>query len=355
VSRRAGAEPFLSEPLPDAPWPVAARDLLTERERSLYQSLLRLYPDHKIFIQVALSQLIDVPESHPKRQSIRNQFSQLVADFVLCRPDLSVVAVIELDDRSHRRADRQAADARKTKALEDSGLRLVRVPAGALPSAEKLQALVDGERRVRDRSDIPEFQQFLPAEPDLRLADDWGSLRTDNSAVGSTGTSGAESRVLNLVMLKLALGAAILGGGWFLYAQFLPIAIQRGFQPLTGRQQLLASSTLPRSPSTSAPALIAPLVVAARPTAEELAEEKRAQLQEATALQKQKNLMWAAFYSAPVSCEHPVDWNAQVECGNQYMRAKREFEKQWAAEHASGQARGAAVVLDNGSIGGSRK
>jgi hypothetical protein len=57
--------------------------------------LLNLYPDHKIFVQVALSQLIDVPEDHPGRQSIRNRFSQLVADFVLCRSDLSVIAVIE--------------------------------------------------------------------------------------------------------------------------------------------------------------------------------------------------------------------------------------------------------------------
>jgi very-short-patch-repair endonuclease len=44
--------------------------------------------------------------------------------------------VIELDDRSHRRADRQDADARKTKALEYAGLRLVRIPAGAQPSGK---------------------------------------------------------------------------------------------------------------------------------------------------------------------------------------------------------------------------
>jgi hypothetical protein len=64
VNRSAGAEPHFSEPLPDAAWPVAARNLLTQREQSLYQRLLSLYPDHKIFVQVALSQLIDVPEDH---------------------------------------------------------------------------------------------------------------------------------------------------------------------------------------------------------------------------------------------------------------------------------------------------
>jgi hypothetical protein len=109
------------EPLPEAPWPVASKGLLTNRERAFYQTLHALYPEYRVFVQVALSQLIDVAEDHPERYSIRARFCQLVADFVLCRPDLSVIAVIELDDRSHERRSRQAADARKTKALVDFG------------------------------------------------------------------------------------------------------------------------------------------------------------------------------------------------------------------------------------------
>jgi Protein of unknown function (DUF2726) len=180
VNRKAGAEPLLGEALPDAPWPVAARKLLTDREQSLYQSLVRLYPEHRIFIQVALSQLIDVPEDHPERLSIRNRFSQLVADFVLCRSDLGVVAVIELDDRSHERRDRQDADARKTKALVDAGLRLVRIPAGVLPSVEKLREIIDADRALSGyRDEAPKMHRFIAVEPELRLADDWGTVPTD--------------------------------------------------------------------------------------------------------------------------------------------------------------------------------
>jgi hypothetical protein len=352
VNRRTGAEPFFSEPLPDAPWPVAAQNLLTERERSLYQSLLSLYPDHRIFVQVAVSQLIDVPESHPERQSIRNRFSQLVADFVLCRSDLSVMAVIELDDRSHERSVRKDADARKTKALGDAGLRLVRIPAGALPSVEKLQALVDAETPVRDRSEIPEFQRFVPAGSELRSANDWESLRSDISVVGPTDSGRAESRALKLMALKWGLGIVVLVAGWFLYSQFLPLAIQHAFQPLAVRR-VTASSVLPK-PSAVAPVRIPTASVVAGPTAEEVAEKRRAQVQELAALQKQKNLAWAASYSPPVSCEHPVDWSAQVECGNQYMRARKLFEQRWVTEHTTGQATGSATVLENASIGGSR-
>ncbi len=148
----------------DEQWPVAARSLLTKRERELYERLLGLFPDHRLFIQVALSQLIDVPETHPDRMSIRNRFSQLVADFVLCRSDLSIVAVIELDDRSHRRPDRQAADGRKNKVLADAGLRLIRIPEGTVPSADRLKESSMSHRHLvarqtRPRSTRPSHQQ----------------------------------------------------------------------------------------------------------------------------------------------------------------------------------------------------
>jgi hypothetical protein len=351
MNRSAGVEPFVSDTLPDAPWPVAARTLLTPREQSLYQSLLSLYPDHKIFVQVALSQLIDVPEYHPERQSIRNRFSQLVADFVLCRSDLSVIAVIELDDRSHERRDRQAADARKTKALADADLRLVRVPAGALPSEETLRDIIGADRPRVDRSEIPQSQRFVPAESELRLADDdWGSVQTVAPRVDH---DAAESRAVRAVALRMALGGVVIVGGWFIYSQFVPVVMQRAFQPLAVRH-VASSSTLPHSSSTGAPARISSVPMVAGPTQQELAEKRRVESQAAAALQRQKDRAWAAFYSAPASCEHPVDWKAQVECGNQYMRAKNAFEKRWVGEHASDQTTAATVTLDNDSIGGSR-
>jgi Protein of unknown function (DUF2726) len=179
MNQSQGSNPLVTEPLPDAPWPVAARNLLSAREQSLYQRLLSLYPKHQVFVQVALSQLIDVDRNYPESESIRARYKQLVADFVLCRADLSVVAVIELDDRSHERRDRQDADARKTKALVDAGLRLVRIPAGELPSEEELREIIDADRAsLGERLEIPKIQHFVAPEPELRLAPDWGSAPT---------------------------------------------------------------------------------------------------------------------------------------------------------------------------------
>jgi hypothetical protein len=319
VNWRAAAKPLAGHPLSDDPWPLAAKKLLTEREQSLYLSLLSLYPDHRVFIQVALSQLIDVPENHPDRQSIRNRFSQLVADFVLCRADLSLVAVIELDDRSHKRPDRQDADARKNKALADAGMRLVRIPAGRLPSEDALRAVIDADGRLKDS---PREETVLSlAEDTYPPASSYDS--DDSNAV---------SRELKRAALKVLVAAILLGCGWIIFSQVLPTAIKQAFQPLANTQVRRASSA--RQPSFS---VISP--------------EKKGQLQGAAVLQKQKDVAWAAFYAAPTACEHPADWNAQVECGNQYMRAKKLFEQRWAAEHPSSQVSGA----DGISIGGPHK
>ena len=338
-----------SEILSEAPWPVAARKLLTAREQSLYDSLSGLYPRHRLFVQVALSQLIDVDWNHPECESIRARYKQLVADFVLCRPDLSVVAVIELDDRSHRRRDRQDADARKTKALVDAGLRLVRIPAGDLPSEEALREIVGADRLSGGRLERPKLHGVAPGEPELRLVDEWVTAPSPTSSMDH---ERAASRAVRVAVLKMVLAGVVLVGGWFAYTQLLPVVLKWVFQPLAiphapGSRPANSASTQPAIPVAAVP------VVAGR-AQPDLVEKTRAE-SEAAALQRQKAHAWLAYYAAPASCEHPIDWKAQVECGNQYMRAKKEFEKQWLGEHPSAESSGGAVVLDNGSIGGRRK
>ena len=323
---------LIGGPLPEDPWPVAAKKLLTERERSLYQRLLSLYPDHELFVQVSLSQLIDVPENHPERQSIRNRFSQLVADFVLCRPDLNLVAVIELDDRSHERPDRQDADRRKNKALADAGIRLVRIPKGPLPSDQHLRTLIDAEGRGG---------RIYPEEPVLTLAED--VFAPDVSGVGEH--SSANSREFKRLALKAAALAVLVAGGWLFYSYLLPGLMRQAFAPLAKPPHTVVVS--PKAPAKPKPNLHAPVV--APPNPELSAEAKRARDQEMAAVVRQKNLAFAAFYSPPASCEHPIDWNAQVECGNQFMRAKKAFELKWTAEHPS-EPRETGVALDNPSV-----
>jgi Protein of unknown function (DUF2726) len=337
VNRSAG------NPLPDEPWPVSARDLLSRREKTLYQTLVVLYPDHRLLVQVALSQLINIDRNHPQSESIRARYKQLVADFVLCRSDLSVVAVIELDDRTHAWPKRKAADARKNRALADARIRLVRIPAGRLPSPDTLRALVDAgavEEGTREETMLSLVQTV--------------DIYDEASMHAWRDHSSEESREVKRVVLRAITVAVLLLGGWFIFSHVLPAAIKQAFQPLATAPARRTSST--RQPSFS---VISPQIptapVVSQSSAEELGLQKQQTLRAANALQKKKDLAWAAFYSAPASCEHPADWSAQVECGNQYMRAKKVFEQKWEAEHPVSQGTAAEVVLDSASVRGGKK
>ena len=149
---------------------------------------------------MALSQLVEVRHDTPNRQSIQNKFFRLVADFVLCRRDLSVLAVIELDDTSHTAAKRQDADRRKEMVLESAGIRLVRIPAGPIPSVEELQRLITV------------------------------GGTTPKAGVTASAMS-AETHTLVKRIFNLAALAVILIGGWLVYAHFLNIGLPTMLPP----------------------------------------------------------------------------------------------------------------------------
>jgi len=139
-----GGLSLLRRPRPAKTWPVTAKTLLSRPEQRLYGRLVRAFPGHVVFAQVALSQLLVVArvEGPGSVQSIGNHFRQLVADFVVCAPDFTAVAVIELDDRSHQRTLQRERDRRKDQFLQAAGIKVIRVVASDLPSEAALKTLV---------------------------------------------------------------------------------------------------------------------------------------------------------------------------------------------------------------------
>lgn len=121
-------------------WPLKAkRQLLTDRELVLFQRLRDALPGYVVLTQVQLIQLL-VFDSGRRTQSLFNRVCQLSVDFVVLRPDTSIVAAIERDDASHERIDRRDADARKTHALHSAGIQLVRWNAKAIPDLPTIAA-----------------------------------------------------------------------------------------------------------------------------------------------------------------------------------------------------------------------
>ncbi|MDD4929829.1 MAG: DUF2726 domain-containing protein [Gallionella sp.] len=71
---------------------------------------------------------------------MRGSGNEGILDFVVCNKDFSIVAVIELDDATHQRQDRQAADAKKDKALASAGVRIIRWQVMSIPDLASIQS-----------------------------------------------------------------------------------------------------------------------------------------------------------------------------------------------------------------------
>jgi hypothetical protein len=95
-------------------FPYTASRLFSKAERSFLGVLQQtLAGQYEVFAKVRLADLLEVQPGlgRSAAQSALNRISSKHADFVLCDPnDLRTVAVIELDDASHRAAGRKARD-----------------------------------------------------------------------------------------------------------------------------------------------------------------------------------------------------------------------------------------------------
>jgi hypothetical protein len=92
LTRKSTKEPEGESPYDD----LREKPLLTENEKEFYGRLLDAFPDCHVLPQVGMGALI---QSEGGRA--RHRFAQKIVDFVVCNTDLDVIALIELDDRTH--------------------------------------------------------------------------------------------------------------------------------------------------------------------------------------------------------------------------------------------------------------
>jgi very-short-patch-repair endonuclease len=128
------------------------RWVLTKNEAAMYHRLMQALPDKVILAQVSFGALLTA-----RSKGARNRFDRKMADFVVCDKALQVLAIIELDDISHR--GKEGRDAARDKLLLDAGYRVIRYPR--IPNAEKVQAdfvpVVKSEKSdVGDESSNPD-------------------------------------------------------------------------------------------------------------------------------------------------------------------------------------------------------
>jgi hypothetical protein len=122
------------------PIPLRRRTVLfSKAERSFYQGLRSLVPDHMIFVKVKLADLVSLKP----RDSFWEHFSAInrkYIDFVVCDPTLSPVLAIELDAVHSSASDRSTIDQVKAM-LAAEALPIVHIP-------QKRQYLFNELRRL---------------------------------------------------------------------------------------------------------------------------------------------------------------------------------------------------------------
>ncbi len=118
-----------------------AKALLTANELEFLRRLEAAVPELRFLAQVAMGALLEPGVTRQQDSKAyyrqRGMFAQKIVDFVAQhRKDGRVVAIIELDDRTHD----SAKDARRDAMLASAGYRIIRWTSKAKPDAAAIRA-----------------------------------------------------------------------------------------------------------------------------------------------------------------------------------------------------------------------
>jgi hypothetical protein len=120
-------------------------DFLSPAEHSFYLVLKSVMADQAVICpKVALGDLFFAKSSDPsKYRTFSNRIDRKHVDFLLCdSKTVRPLVGIELDDKSHRRSDRQARDEFVEKVFAAAKLPLVRIPVRQSYSGPELSLLL---------------------------------------------------------------------------------------------------------------------------------------------------------------------------------------------------------------------
>ena len=105
--------------------------LMTSHEKVMFGVLKEAVPECHIFVQVALGGIL-----WTSSYATRNKFSQKIADFVITDQNFTILAVIELDDKSHN--GKEDKDAERDAMVREAGYKALRYPS--IPAIGKLRS-----------------------------------------------------------------------------------------------------------------------------------------------------------------------------------------------------------------------
>lgn len=147
---------------PAKPRPFRQRgDFLSPGELAFYRGLVPVVDSRYVICpKVRIADLVHTVDRND--QGNKNRINQKHVDFVLCEKEsMKPILVIELDDKSHARADRQERDELVDAVFESAQLPLLHVRAAARYAPQDLRAQI--EQALSSTSTTSERTQTRPA------------------------------------------------------------------------------------------------------------------------------------------------------------------------------------------------
>lgn len=128
ISGQLGAEHFRYAP----------RKLMSSTEQLLYFRLTKALPEFCVYTMVPMSRVL-------KSSSMlgRGCIMQQTLDYVICKRDTSVVAVISLEDLSRPKQARRKVEKSKEIVFQRMGILFLRINLRHIPDEEAIQKLFD--------------------------------------------------------------------------------------------------------------------------------------------------------------------------------------------------------------------
>ncbi|MDV4265430.1 DUF2726 domain-containing protein [Acinetobacter seifertii] len=99
--------------------PIKGKRIITMNEQPTFMKLKEALPEHIILAQVAFSAFMTA-----QGYATRNLFNRKVADFVVLDKAFNIVAIVELDDSSHK--GNEKFDAERDALIHEAGFKVIR-------------------------------------------------------------------------------------------------------------------------------------------------------------------------------------------------------------------------------------
>jgi len=131
---------------------ISVKNLLTPTELKFYKLLKKAVSEFEVHAQVAVYQLLKI-QSGNESHKIFNRLNRMTFDFVITDSETNVLAIVELDDKSHSRLSAKKRDLKKDSLMSHLNRPLIRIDGASKLTATEIRSLLDIEiRKTSDNS-----------------------------------------------------------------------------------------------------------------------------------------------------------------------------------------------------------